>query len=346
MSVKRRFELILLGFLCSAAVLAAQQTTPSRPASASTIDLAVVVTPRTGAPVADLEQTDFTILDNKTPRPITSFHALSRTSAPIHVTLLIDAVNVPFESIAYQRGQIDKFLSANEGQLAYPTQLAFFTDTGVEIQQGFSTEGNELRSSLDHHDIGLRDIHRASQFERSDRFDLSMTALRSLIARGAKVPGRKMILWISPGWPLLSGPGIELDWKQQKRIFSLIVDLSTQLRQTDTTLYNINPIGAAEGPGRSFYYEVFLKGVSKPGQVNIGDLSLQVLAIQSGGLALYGNNDTTALLQRCIADTHAYYQLSFTPAVGAHRDEYHHLEILVNRPGLTAHTRQGYYAQP
>ena len=72
--------------------------------------------------------------------------------------------------------------------------------------------------------------------------------------------------------------------------------------------------------------------MSKPGQVNIGDLSLQVLAVQSGGLALYGNNDTTALLQQCMADTHAYYQISFTPAVGAQRDEYHHLEVVVNRP--------------
>jgi VWFA-related protein len=346
MFFKTRFELILLGFVFGAAALAAQETPPAPPAPSSTIDLAVVVTPKSGAPVADLKQTDFTILDNKIPRPITSFHTLGGSAAPIHVTLVIDAVNVPFDSIAYQRGQIDKFLSANEGELAHPTQLAFFTDTGVEIQPGFSTQGNELRSSFDQHEVALRDIRRASQFERSDRFDLSMTALRSLIAQGAKVPGRKMILWISPGWPLLSGPGIELDWKQENQIFSLIVDISTQLRQTDTTLYNINPIGAAEGVARSFYYEDFLKGVSKPGQVNVGNLALQVLAIQSGGLALYGNNDTTSLLQRCMADTHAYYQLSFTPAVGAHRDEYHHLEVVVNSPGLTAHTRQGYYAQP
>jgi len=97
---------------------------------------------------------------------------------------------------------------------------------------------------------------------------------------------------------------------------------------------------------RSNYYEDFLKGVSKPDQVAIGDLSLQVLSVQSGGLALYGSNDLTAMLQQCAADGQAYYELSFDPPRADKRDEYHHLEVQVAKPGLTARTREGYYLQP
>jgi VWFA-related protein len=331
--------------LCSV-TLFAQQSTPPIGAVASSITLDVVVTPKSGPPVSGLQQQDFTIFDNKTSRHITSFHAFGGSQAPVHVIILIDAVNVPYESIAYTRGEIDKFLHANGGQLAYPTQLAFFVDKGIQTQQAYSTNGNELSSSLDQYAVGLRDIRRSSQFEMSDRFSLSMTALGSLVASEAKLPGRKMILWVSPGWPILSGPRIYLDAKQQNQLFSMIVGLSTQMREGGITLYNVNPIGAGEGVGRSNYYQDFLKGVSKPGQVAIGDLSLQVLAVQSGGLALYGSNDLTAMLKQCVADGEAYYELSFDPPRADHRDEYHHLEVQVAKPGLTARTRDGYYAQP
>jgi VWFA-related protein len=345
MPIERRLGLLIFAsMLCTA--LSAQQNAPSTPLAASSISLDVVVTPKSGPPVADLQQQDFTILDNKTPRHITSFHAFGGSQAPIHVFVVIDAVNVPYQSVAYSRGEIDKFLHANGGRLAYPTQLAFFTDKGMQVQPAFSTDGNELSSSLDHYTVALRDIHRSSEWQESERFDLSISALRSFTQSQANLPGRKLILWVSPGWPLLSGPRIYLDYKQQNQLFSLIVGLSTQMREAGVTLYNVNPIGAAEGVGRAFYYQDFLKGVSKAGQVQVGDLSLQVLATQSGGLVFTGSNDLTAMLKECVADGQAYYELSFDPPRADHADEYHHIEVQVAKPGLTARTREGYYLQP
>jgi len=346
MPIERRLGLLIFAPMLCVAALSAQQKMPPTPVAESSVSLDVVVTPKSGPPVADLQQQDFTILDNKTPRHITSFHAFGGSQAPIHVLIVLDAVNVPYQSIAYSRGEIDKFLHANGGRLAYPTQLAFFTDKGMQVQQGFSTDGNELSSSLDQYAVGLRDIRRSSQYEANDRFNLSIGALQSLSESQAKLPGRKLIFWVSPGWPLLSGPRIYLDAKQENQLFSMIVGLSTQMREAGVTLYNINPFGASEGVGRQFYYESFLKGVSKPGQAMIGDLSLQVLAAQSGGLVLNGSNDLTGLLEQSAADGQAYYELSFDPPRADHPEEYHHIEVQVNRPGLTARTRQGYYLQP
>ena len=346
MFIRMPFALALLAPMLCIAALSAQQKTPSTPLAASSVSLDVVVTPKSGPPVADLQQQDFTILDNKTPRHITSFRAFGGSQAPIHVFIVLDAVNVPYESIAYSRGEVDKFLHANGGRLAYPTQLAFFTDNGMQVQPAFSTDGNELSSSFDHYAVALRDIRRSSQWQESERFDLSISALRSFTESQANLPGRKLILWVSPGWPLLSGPRIDLDYKQQNQLFSLIVGLSTQMREAAVTLYNVNPIGAAEGLGRAFYYQDFLKGVSKPGQVQVADLSLQVLATQSGGLVFTGSNNLTAMLQQSVADGQAYYELSFDPPRADHANEYHRIEVQVAKPGLTARTRQGYYQQP
>ena len=313
MPIARRLGLLIFAPVLFVAVLSAQQEASPTPATATTIDLDVVVTPKTGRPVADLQRQDFTILDNKTPQPITSFHAFGGSQAPIEVIIVIDAVNVPYDRIAFERGEIDKFLHANGGRLAYPTTVAFFTDKGVQVQQGFSADGNELSSSIDNYAVGLRDIRRSSQFEASDRFQISINGLRALVGNLADRPNRKIVLWVSPGWPLLSGPGIYLDARQQDQLFATVVDLSTRLRQAHVTLYAVNPIGAAESVGRTFYYQEFLKGVPKAGKVQVGDLSLQVLAAQSGGLVLNGSNNVAGLLEQCMADTEAYYRLSFSP---------------------------------
>jgi VWFA-related protein len=78
----------------------------------------------------------------------------------------------------------------------------------------------------------------------------------------------------------------------------------------------------------------------------IGNLGLQVLAIQSGGLSLNLSNDIAGALTQCLADSAPYYEISFVAPASSQRDEYHHLEIKIAKPGLTARTRQGYYAQP
>ena len=348
MSNGKRFVFLLLAPLLYAAALPAQQNTQSTPSPASRIYLDVVVTPKSGPPVANLQPQDFTILDNKTPRHATSFQAFSGSQEPVEVVLVIDAVNTSYQNLSYERGEIDKFLRANGGRLPQPMALAFFTDTSTQIQPGFSTDGNALSASLDQHVIGLRNIRRSSQFGDSERVQLSMKALGEIASHEADRPGRKLIFWISPGWPLLSGPRSELELtsNQQNQLFATIVGFSTRLREARITLYSIDPLGSGEGVGRTFYYQEFLKGVSKASQVVVGDLSLQVLATQTGGLALNSSNDVASLLQQCLADAQAYYAISFDPSPADHRDEYHSLEIRLSKPGLTARTRQGYYAQP
>ena len=319
------------------------------PAQSSTqpITIDAVATDKAGTPIPALTAADFTLLDNKAPRTLTNFQAHLGKDAPVEVVIVVDAVNTRFENVAYERSEIDKYLHTNEGQLPYPTTLAVFTDTGTQIQPGFTKSGNALSDALDHQEIGLRILRRSTGFYGAeDRLTLSLNTLRQLVATEATHPGRKLIVWISPGWPYLSGPAIDLDRKQQDGIFAEIVSLSTQLRQANITLSSIDPIGPADAGLRTFYYETFLKGVKKPSQVDLGDLSLQVLATQSGGLAISGNSDVAGSLRRCVADADAFYELTFTPPPTEIPNEYHHLELHTDKPGLTTRTRDGYYLQP
>jgi VWFA-related protein len=344
------------------------------------ICLDVVVTPKSGPPVAGLQQQDFTLLDNKAPQTITSFQALQGSTAPAEVIVVVDAVNMPYEKIPYERDQIDKFLHANGGRLAYPTVVAFFTDTNTRIEDAFSTDGNVVSNFLDQYELPLKTIPRTTGFYGAlERLELSTKVLSLLAAREAPRPGRKIILWVSPGWPYLATTDAKIDLKQRSEIFANIVRLSTQLREAHITLYAIDPLpegfvlaplpagnpyrrDSLPSPGRAgtsapvtqdgdvtfvnLLYKDFLKGVTDARQASTGDLALQVLAVQSGGLALTGSKYVDDLMRQAIVDTENYYEISFDPPAARHPDEYQQIQIKVARPGLTARTRQGFYAQP
>jgi VWFA-related protein len=347
MFIGARLGVFLFASLLCRAAVSAQQPAPTAQPASSRIELDVVVTGKSGPPVTGLQQQDFTLLDNKVPQTITSFKAVTgREAAPLEVVVVLDAVNTTVQHVSYERIEIDKFLRADEGRLAYPVALAMFTDQGIHAVSDFSSDGNALSASLDKEDATLRSIGRSTGFYgAAERLQLSLHALRQLIATETPRHGRKIVLWVSPGWPLLSGPHVDLDSKQQGLIFSDIVSLSTSLRAARLTLYSVDPLGAGESVLRTSYYKDFLKGVSKPSQVQAGNLGLQVLAVQSGGLALNFSNDIASLLQQCLTDAMPYYEISFDPPAAHEPNEYHHIEIQLAK-GLIARTRQGYYAQP
>jgi hypothetical protein len=178
---------------------------------------------------------------------------------------------------------------------------------------------------------------------------LSLNALGQIAGLEATRPGRKLLIWISPGWPFLNAPGIEqnLTSKPKQEIFTSIVALSDALRQARITLYAVDPLGAKDAGGfRTVEYMGFSKGVKSARQAEYGHLALQVLATQSGGRVLNSSNDLAGEIATCVADANSYYVLSFEGLPGDGPNEYHALDIKLDKPGLTARTRSGYYAQP
>jgi VWFA-related protein len=320
--------------------------------------LDVVVTDKSGKAVKGLEQKDFTILDNGHPQTILSFQTsggdesaatnMQSADSAVRIILLVDEVNTNFTRVAYERDEIKRVLLQNGGKLARPMSLAFFSDTGTDVQNATSRDGNALLALFDQHETALRGIRRSSGFYGAvERFQLSLNTLNSLISKEATIPGRKMVIWVSPGWPILSGPQVDLSDKQRASLLASIISISTALRETRMTLYNINPEGAEDAGGiQAFYYKEFLKPMTSAKQVLPGNLALQVLAIHSGGLVFNASNDITAQINHCVADADAFYTLTLDAARAEKPNEYHAIEVKVAAPGLTARTQSGYYVQP
>ena len=307
----------------------------------------VSVTDHDGHPIHGLTTQSFKLLDNKSPQPITSFKEVSASPQSLHAFLVIDAVNVPYTRLAYERSELDKFLKSSGGKLAQPTTIAILTDKGAQISNGFTTDGEALKASFDQADIGLRTIRRDTGFWGADeRVQISLTALGQLLQYSGTLPGRKAIIWISPGWPLLSGARVNLESKQQKQIFGDVVSYYRQMQQDHVTLYDVNPLGPEQNLLQTDYYQSFLKGVGKPSDTELADLSLQVLAAHSGGIVATGSSDVAGNLAKDLTDAASWYEITENMVPSEHPDEYHHVQVTVDQSGATVRTRDGYYGQP
>jgi VWFA-related protein len=330
----------------------AEASSPPAPATDRQISLEVQVTDKYGAPIRGLEERDFTVLDDKQPQKIVSFRAVD-AGAPasadpsVEVVLVVDAVNTGFRSVAYERDEVRKFLLQNGGKLAWPVSFIVVSEAGTKVQSGSSRDGNALAALYEQYENGLRsaNLTNGGRWGAEERIDMSLKALASIIAYEKTRPGRKLMIWFSRGWPMLS-ERIHLTSKQAQEVFTSIVDASTRLRQAHITLYSVDPVGLANGNVmRNSYYEQFVKGVTSPSRALPGNLGLQVLAVQTGGRVFNSSNDITQAIADCVADAASFYILSFNSLPADQPDEYHALQVRIDKPGITARTRTGYYDQ-
>ncbi len=306
-----------------------------------------MVTDKSGNPVSGLQQQDFTLLDDKQPQPIVSFHATEGTGdLPLQAIVVVDAVNTPFQAVALERSGLDKFLHAGGGELPLPMSLIVLTDKSAG-QSPTSQNGNDLAISLAAQEGTLRTINRSQGYYGGiERAQISVSALEQIIGNLQSQAGRKLLIWLGPGWPILSGPQVQLTSKTRMQLFRTAVDLSAGLREARITLYCINPNGPSGSMQSDFYYEDFVKGVTTANHMQNGNLAAQVLGVQTGGQIINMSNDLPDSLNRCLADRKAFYTITFNAPAADHPDEYHTLQVKINKPHLTARTRTGYYAQP
>ena len=313
------------------------------------IHLDVVVRDASGQPVSGLQQSEFTVLDDDRAQPLGSFRALDGLTAepPVEVVLVLDTMNTSFQQMAAVRQGLERFLRQNGGHLAMPVSAIFLTDTGVTANQA-TRDGNALAADIEKLPAPVHVINSAQGLDGLMlRFGRSVDALKQMTRYEASKPGRKLMIWVGGGWPMLSNGRYHMDSRNQSSFFHSIVDFSTSLREVRVTLYGVIPLDLDKGTeATAFLYQNFMKGVEDAKQADAGNLSLQVLAEQSGGRAIGPTGDIYGSVVRCVADANAYYELSFDSAAASRVDVYRGLQVKLDKLGLTARTNTGYYAQP
>lgn len=355
--MRAQWRLCLVFVCCGASALAQKPldvppvSTPAPVASSGPMTLDVVVTDKSGHAIRGLKQEDFTLLDNKQPAAIRSFvaHEIDApNNDPQALILLIDDVNANFSTVSIVRTQIENFLRSNGGHLATPAGVYMLTDSGLSQVTDISSDGNKLADTLHQKEGSLRDIPRSAGFYGGEeRLEISLKALGGLGEYLGHAEGRKLVVWIGPGWPIFDNPNVIISPQQQRNFFSAIVGLSSTLREAGITLYAVDPLGTTDAASsRTFLWESFLKPVTKPTKSDPGDLALQVFATHSGGIVLAGSNDVTGEIEKCANDASAWYSMTFDPQRPDAPNTWHDLAVKVDKPGVKVRAINGYYAQP
>lgn len=315
--------------------------------------LDVVVTDKSDRPVAGLQAGDFKVTDNKQQRNVVSVREVDgetlKSDPPVEAVLLVDEINSPFEMMARERKDLENYLQQSSGPLPIPTSFVFLTDTELQYQGQPSRDPKVLLTNLEAHPNPQRAFQPQGGFQQGVQLrEKSLQALNGLVLKLRDRPGRKLVIWISPGWEAFPNLSVQKSAKEMEGLFNYIVSINTLLRDARITLYSVDPFGAqrdlAEAGNRA--YKPFAKGVASAKQADNGNLYLQVFATQTGGKVLYGSNNVAKMIDQCLADAQVFYVLGYEGEAAKTANEYHAVEIKVDKPGLKVRTLTGFYAQP
>jgi VWFA-related protein len=312
------------------------------------ITLDVEVTDSDGKPAKGLKQSDFTVLDNGEQKAISSFREFDGETAPppAEVVLVVDTMNASIQDVVIARQGIDKFLRQDSGHPPIPISIAFLTERGAKVSSP-SKDGKVLADDLEKLQTPMR-VHGIAPGINgaTDRQQQSIAALKTLATFEAKKPGRKLVIWVGPGWPLLLGSSDTTE-QDRRHYFDWIVDLTTSLRTAHITLYSVAPLNLMpETAQNAFLYKTYLKGVESPKQADSQNLALQVLATHSGGQVLSKSGNLSTQLTRCIADANSYYEISFDASGKDQSRAYHAIAVKTNLAKAEVRTLTSYYAIP
>jgi VWFA-related protein len=217
------------------------------------------------------------------------------------------------------------------------------TSQGLRVQPAPSKDGNGMAAMLDSSagTVRARDFA-GGVYSLQEQFQDSMKALSGMTENLSHRPGRKVVIWLGPGWPLLTERFFIQTNESRPAYFRQLATLENSLLEARITIYSLYTVAGITPT----LWQGYVKPVRDAGKMEIGYMALQVLAEHTGGRVLPPSNDVKSQIDQCVAEIGEYYTIAFMPpATDAHED-YHDLKVTVNRPGTLAKTFSGYYNEP
>jgi VWFA-related protein len=174
--------------------------------------------------------------------------------------------------------------------------------------------------------------------ETANNLMFTMDSLRQIITSLSGLPGKKGVIYVSNGLPMI--PGMELFYQlshttQNSTVLTQMYDfdrtrLYQQLAATanaqDVALYTIDAAGLNVGGMGSAEYSSSQDPLSASvGQHNLTD-SLRYLSDATGGIAIVNTNDVGPRLELVKQDMYTYYSIGY-PLQASGKDRVHRVKV-------------------
>jgi VWFA-related protein len=176
--------------------------------------------------------------------------------------------------------------------------------------------------------------------EEANALVFTLDALRHVITTMSGLPGKKGLVYVSNGLPMI--PGMDLFYEVSKvytdfaalnEIFTydrsrLYQQLTATANAQDVTLYTISAAGVEmSGMGAAEHQHMQDPLSASVGSRNYSD-SLEYMAQETGGIAIVNTNDVAPWLKRVTQDMYTYYSLGY-PLQQSGKDTVHRIKVQV-----------------
>ena len=299
----------------------------------------------------------------------------AQSGVPTGITIvLLDLVNTAWTDQHYAREGLVKFLQQIEPQ----DRIAIFAlgTRGLTLMHDYTTDSASLvrllngqkgelsapleASTLDSgeqqelRDMGLDGLADANQrvadFYTSDRVVNTLAAFEAIAQHLSGLPGRKNLIWLSGGIPLMIGfdelpeAGSMLSTRD-RRTFTIEMDAAVRaLNDSGIAVYPVDARGLMVTPGFSASSRTMPKKLPTLAQTNANTDTMLELAARTGGRAAYNTNDLGRAIRRAVDDSRVTYTLGYYPADETRDGKFRDLKVNVVRSGLDVRYRKGYFA--
>ena len=296
---------VVLAVTLAVATAVAQQ--PDQPAFRTGVDLVslnVTVTDGDNRYVTDIDHASFQLYEDGALQDITFF---TRTQLPIALALLMDT----------SASMAEKMSTAQQAAIGFAERLrdedqasVIDFDSRVNILQGFTNSITELKAA----------IRRTSAGGSTSLYNAIYISLKELGKVGATTVDeirRQAIVMLSDGEDTSS----LVD-------FDEVLDLA---KRSDTVIYSIGLRSRDIRTRRGF---------------READFVLRQLAQETGGRAFFPEQaeDLPAIYQRISDELSSQYTLGYISKNPLQDGRWRRIVVRVDRPNVTARTKQGYYA--
>ena len=332
----------------------------------------VLVTDAHGAPVRNLPESAFHVLDNEVEQKITGFEAgggerrvmvpqapkpaVFSNAATVNpggqvVVLLVDNVSMEVPDQMYLRVQMLRYLQSMPAGI----DVAVFKANGGRrplLVQPLTTDHDLLRKAIE------RSVP-AFPLTTSAQFSDALSEVANISEYLEQVPGRKQLVWFAGRFPLYESPlssngaGDEgLAQEQLKLAYRLLERARVEVYPIDVRGVTLGGSGlnvaANPAAGRSSSGGA---GGSSAGASVLGESAkdagsystMNTLAANTGGRAFYSTNELTQAIASAVALGNETYTLSYRPSQYQQDGRWHSVKVKVDG-GFRLSYRKGYNA--
>jgi VWFA-related protein len=181
----------------------------------------------------------------------------------------------------------------------------------------------------------------------------AIDSLRELVRSQEKLPGRKVILYLSDGltFPVDRRDAVDHMISFANRTGVAFYTIDTRGLTTEdpmmTSLSAVERAGAESSAQRADP----ANGHNEDDDVGLTTVAntpenLRELAEATGGFAVTNTNEIALPMQRMMEDIRTHYELAYTPTSTNYDGRFRKIEVKVSRPKVTVQTRKGYFALP